>query len=105
MERIDTEALKKASESLGEKEIILDVRTEEEYQDGHIDGSIQIMHEDVGMESDRLKSYEKIYVVCRSGKRAQLACQTLESQGFQNLICVSNGGMAEWSEKGYPTVK
>ncbi len=102
MKMINTQELKEASETLGPNDIILDVRREDEYKNGHIKGSIQIMHEEVGAQLDSLKKYETVYVVCRSGKRAQVACTILNAMDPPTLICVSNGGMLEWDEKGYP---
>ncbi|MEW6057343.1 MAG: rhodanese-like domain-containing protein [Bdellovibrionota bacterium] len=86
---------------LGKKEVVLDVRSREEYMDGHVPGSINIPRDEVARYAAKLKSYDRIYVHCQAGKRAQLAFADLEKQGLTNLVCVTGGGMADWIEAGY----
>lgn len=87
---------------LGQSEIILDVREPEEYSEGHIPGSLNIPVGIVGSRAEELKKYEKVYVHCRSGKRADMAMQVLESKGLKNLVCITDGGMLDWAAAGYP---
>lgn len=89
---------------LGKDELILDVRTAEEFAEGHVQGSRNITHEDVADIAEELKKYKAVYIHCRSGKRAQVAVAELTKLGVNNLVCVSQGGMMEWIEKGYPVV-
>lgn len=101
---IDT---KKASEELhNESVIVLDVRTKEEYESGHIDGSlnIDIRQPSFPEEIDALPKDKKCIVYCQSGGRAGVALETMKKRGFEN-ICNLKGGIMEWKEKGMPIVR
>jgi len=65
--------------------MILDVRTPEEYQDGHADGAINIPLDQLtqGIVPD-CSAEEHIRVYCRSGNRAAMAVQILQQHGFMN---------------------
>lgn len=74
--------------------IVLDVRTQEEWDAGHSENAINIPLHMLPLKIDELQKYKdkKIVVVCRSGGRAGQAIQTLQEKGFQNL---QNGGAWE----------
>ena len=80
-----------------DESIIIDVRTQEEYNLGHIKKSIliDINQPDLFMESisnlDKRNSY---YVYCRTGVRSEMACSLMNQSGLTayNLI----GGFVEW---------
>jgi len=86
-------------------ELILDVRGRDEFAAGHVPGSRNIPHDEVGQYAQELGKYEKIYIHCRSGKRAQVARDVLEKSGLTNVICISSGGMLDWEQAGYPVEK
>lgn len=69
--------------------VILDVRTVEEYNEGHIESSINIPLQILGDSIESLKHYEKVIVICRSGRRSAKAKSELEEAGFTNVY---NGG-------------
>jgi len=87
----------------GEDFKILDVRTKEEYDAGHIKGSIFLAIEDVENEIENLipDKNAKIYIVCRSGGRSAMAQSILKEKGYTNTKNIV-GGMLEWQEKGLP---
>ena len=69
--------------------VILDVRTQEEWNDGHIDGAKHIVLSLVPVKIDEIKSWKKpIIAVCRSGARSGQATQFLQQHG----VDVINGG-------------
>lgn len=105
MTSISMKELFKALESLQPSELVLDVRTPEEYREGHIPGAKNIPFDEVGQHQAEIGKYQKIYIHCQAGKRAQIAYQSLEKAGVQNLIVVPNSGMGEWIQLGYPTKK
>lgn len=106
MEKISMQDLYQRLPHFKEREVILDVRTPQEYQtEGHIDGSINIPHEEVSTRINELKKYERIYIHCRMGGRAQKAAQALLQAGFENLVCISENGINAWIEAGYPVTK
>ena len=94
--------LHSAWQQLGDNEVIVDTRRAEEFTEGHVPGSRNIP---LGRESDyvaELKAYSKVYMYCRSGRRAQTALTNLSLIGINNLVCVSHTGMPNWIAAGYP---
>ena len=83
-------------------ELILDVRTSEEFSESHVPGAKNIAHEDVQKHSAELARYSKIYVHCKSGKRAQYAVDVLTQAGLTNLVLVKDSGMLDWDALGFP---
>jgi len=76
--------------------IILDVRTLEEYRDGHIPGAINIPNEDIGTK-EPLELPDKdqlILVYCRSGNRSKQASRKLAELGYTNIV--EFGGIFDW---------
>jgi sulfur dioxygenase len=91
--------------SLGSNDLIVDVRSAEEYGSGHIQGSRNIPHDQVSNYAEDLKKYKTIYIHCQAGGRASRATQTLEKLGLTNIVCISNSGMGDWIKSGFPVVK
>ena len=72
----------------GLKPLIIDVRTEAEWNDGHIEGAILIPYELIGerigtMTKDKSS---RIHVYCRTGRRSQIAKTSLEKLGYKNVV-------------------
>ena len=80
--------------------VLLDVRTPEEYAEGHVDGAVNIPHDALPSrisEVETLADSDKstpIVVYCRSGHRAGIAKQSLLDAGFQRVTNL--GGMSDW---------
>ena len=76
--------------------IILDVRTEDEYNDFHIKNSILLPDYDVRRRAKDIlvDKAQKIFVYCRTGVRSKLAARTLEDLGYSNVI--EFGGIVKW---------
>ncbi len=78
--------------------VILDVRTEDEWNDGIIPNAINIdIYKGQGFiyqveELDKSKNY---YVYCRSGGRSAQACSIMNQMGFENAYNLM-GGFSEW---------
>lgn len=64
--------------------IIVDVRTSEEYNEGHVVGAINIPYDQID-ENSNLDKTKTIMVYCKSGKRSSIAYNTLESLGYDTL--------------------
>jgi len=81
--------------------VILDVRTEDEWNDGFIENAINIdIYKGQGFiyaveELDKSKNY---YVYCKAGGRSQQACDIMNQLGFENTYNLV-GGMLQWSGK------
>lgn len=85
---------------------LLDVRTPEEYNEGHLKDAININVFDddfIDQASKILDKNKPVAVYCRSGKRSADAAEKLASKGYKvtNLL----GGIMAWSKDGQPIVK
>ncbi len=80
--------------------ILLDVRTPEEFEEGHLEGAVNLSHDKIEAqmsELDALTGGDKskpIVTYCGSGKRAGKARKTLEDAGYTNVTNV--GGMTDY---------
>ena len=76
--------------------IILDVRTQEEYSQGHIPGAIVISHEEIAEKAEGVLTDKNqlILVYCRSGRRSKLAAEALVELGYTNIK--EFGGIIDW---------
>jgi phage shock protein E len=86
---------------------IIDVRTLEEWNEGHLEGAVRIGIEspdffDALQELDKSKDY---YVYCRSGNRAEQAIQIMRESGFTGDL-VNGGAVADAAaELNLPVIK
>ncbi len=101
MENISVDKLHELVPDMGDEDLILDVRTPEEFLEGHIPGARNQDHETVSSIADELKKYKKVYVHCKMGGRAQKGAADLEMAGLTNIVCVSQGGMQRWMDMGW----
>ena len=86
--------------------VILDVRTAEEYAEGHIPGAILIdQSKDDFMEQAKhlLPKDKTIAIYCRSGRRSANAAGKLVDAGFKCLNL--KGGIMAWKEANMPVMK
>ena len=76
--------------------IILDVRTQEEYDEGHIPGATQISHEEIAEKAEDVLTDKDqlILVYCRSGRRSKIAAEALVELGYTNIK--EFGGIIDW---------
>ena len=76
--------------------IILDVRTQEEYDEGHIPGAIVISHEEIADKAEEVLTDkgQLILVYCRSGRRSKIAAEALVELGYTNIK--EFGGIIDW---------
>ena len=76
--------------------IILDVRTQEEYDQGHIPGAIVISHEEIAEKAEQvlMDKNQLILVYCRSGRRSKIAAEALVELGYTNIM--EFGGIIDW---------
>lgn len=76
--------------------LILDVRTQEEYDQAHIPGAMLIPHTEIAEQAERtLTDKDRLLLVyCRSGRRSKLAAETLVELGYTNIR--EFGGIIDW---------
>jgi rhodanese-related sulfurtransferase len=102
MDKISMQDLYGHMDKLGKEEIVLDVRTPEEYSTGHVPGSLNIPVDQLEGRTDELKKYSKIFVHCKMGGRAEKASALLESWGVDKRVWIAGSGMQAWIEEGFP---
>ena len=76
--------------------VILDARTREEYDQGHIPGAIQISHDEITEKAEEVLTDKDqlILVYCRSGRRSKIAAEALVELGYTNIK--EFGGIIDW---------
>ena len=76
--------------------VILDTRTREEYDQGHIPGAIQISHDEIMEKAEEVLTDKNqlILVYCRSGRRSKIAAEALVELGYTNIK--EFGGIIDW---------
>ena len=89
-----------------EKYLLVDVRTAEEFSEGHIKGAINIdyLAENFSIEIQELELESPVLLYCRSGNRSGKAMQIMYDLGFtevKNLI----GGIKGWKAENHKLIK
>jgi phage shock protein E len=87
----------------GKAPLILDVRTPEEYQAGHIPGAVNIPHDQLASRLSELpiSKSDEVVVHCEKGGRAAKAESVLAAAGYKNVVDLQ-GHMQAWRESGLP---
>ncbi|ACV39531.1 rhodanese-like domain-containing protein [Leptotrichia buccalis] len=93
--KITSDEAKKMMET--QKAIVVDVRTLEEYNEGHIPNAISVPLETIENEAEaKLKNKDDLILVyCRSGRRSREAALKLIEKGYTNVI--DFGGIQDWN--------
>ncbi len=84
---------------------VLDVREDDEYDEGHIDGALNLSFKRIPAQFDALALDPALptALTCATGKRSSTAASLLLRQGFSELYNVT-GGMTAWESAGLDTV-
>lgn len=103
-ERVTTVGVDEFAKVMAQKEVrLLDVRTPEEYAEGHLEGAenIDVKADDF---AERIKDVkDTVAVYCRGGRRSLKAAKKLAGQGC--TVYNLDGGIMAWQKAGRPTVK
>ena len=108
--QVGTVAPKEAANELDTGAVLVDVREPEEWQHGHINGSVPAPRGLLEFfadpasprHKDQLDPGRRMIVVCASGARASLAALTLKTMGYQD-VAILDGGLKGWTGAGLPT--
>ena len=74
------------------KAILVDVRSKQEYNEGHLNGSINIPLYDLEKQLEKLPDKQSTMIIyCRSGHRSRQAKEKLEKLGYENIYNLKNG--------------
>jgi rhodanese-related sulfurtransferase len=86
--------------------VIVDVRTPEEFKDGHIESAVNVDFRsgNFGTEIDRLDKNKTYFVYCRTGSRSYDAVALMGSFGFRSIVRLA-GDITGWKSAGLPVVK
>ncbi len=89
-----------------EDALVLDVREDSEYRDGHIPKAKHIPLRQLKARTKDLEKYKDkpIVAVCRTGNRSSHACRMLRQAGFERVHNLA-GGMVAWEQAGLPKEK
>jgi rhodanese-related sulfurtransferase len=75
--------------------VLLDVRTDKEYEQGHIPGAIHIPYSEIGERIKKLKKDKELVVFCQNGSKSIWAIKRLMGMGYKNLSNLK-GGYNAW---------
>jgi rhodanese-related sulfurtransferase len=98
---VDVAALK-AARAAGAVPLV-DVRTQEEFAEGHVPGAVNIPVDQLSKRISELEAHKTsdLYLICRSGGRSARARDMLLEAGFDHPINVAGGTLA-WTSAGFP---
>ena len=75
--------------------MLLDVRSNKEYEQGHIPGAVHVPLSDIGNKVKKLKKDKELVVYCRNGSQSIWAIKRLMGMGYKNLYNL-RGGYNAW---------
>lgn len=83
--------------------LLLDVRTPEEFENGHLKGAINIdfRGDNFKTQIQKLDKHAPIFVYCHSGSRSGQATEMMKDLGFTNVFNLT-GGISGWEAEGRP---
>jgi rhodanese-related sulfurtransferase len=83
---------------------VLDVRSPEEFREGHVPGAVNIPYDQMAARLSEVPKDKDVVLYCRSGRRAGIAAGVLQSNGYTRLSHLE-GDMLAWTEQGRPVTK
>lgn len=104
LETASVHDLSKQLKTSGGRSFVLDVRTESEWDSGHIEGAVHIHGGKLQERIEDVPRDRPVAVVCGSGYRASIAASFLKRGGHENVANIL-GGMSAWKAAGLPTTK
>jgi phage shock protein E len=83
---------------------VLDVRTPQEFADGHVPGAVNVPYDQLASRLAEVPKDKDVVLYCKSGRRAGIAADVLAANGYKRLSHLE-GDMNAWIEKGRPIAK
>jgi molybdopterin/thiamine biosynthesis adenylyltransferase/rhodanese-related sulfurtransferase len=83
--------------------LVLDVREQDEWDEGHLPGAIHIPRGNLESRIERAapNRSQPIVVYCAAGNRSAFAAKTLEELGYEDVVSLA-GGFTDWKRNGFP---
>jgi rhodanese-related sulfurtransferase len=101
LERIDVPTLYARRDGLQ----VLDVRERQEWDEGHIPGSVHTPYHDVTAIPTGIDPARPVAVICASGQRSAVAASLLALHGAAHVVHVAGGGVGTWQRNGWPVTQ
>jgi rhodanese-related sulfurtransferase/glyoxylase-like metal-dependent hydrolase (beta-lactamase superfamily II) len=101
IERLRADDLHARAEEDSELQI-LDVREADEWERGHIPGSIHVPYHDIHSMPGDVDPERPVAVICASGQRSAVAASLIARFGGEQVVHVVDGGVGTWERAGHP---
>ena len=98
-----TITVQEAAQQFADGAFLLDVRTQEEWNQSHVEGAVLIPLDQLAARSAELPADRDVLIICRSGNRSGQARDLLRNAGFDRTTSIG-GGINAWIAKGLPVV-
>jgi len=87
----------------GREALVVDVREQDEWDEGHIPGAIHIPRGNLESRIERAapETTKPVLLYCSVGNRSAFAAKTLEEMGYEDVVSLA-GGFTDWKRNGYP---
>jgi molybdopterin/thiamine biosynthesis adenylyltransferase/rhodanese-related sulfurtransferase len=87
----------------GDDRLVLDVREQDEWDEGHLPGAVHIPRGNLESRIERAQPdrTRPIVVYCAAGNRSAFAAKTLEELGYEDVVSLA-GGFTDWKRNGFP---
>ena len=83
---------------------VLDVRSPQEYAEGHVPGAVNVPHDQLASRLAEVPKDKDVVVYCRTGRRTALATEMLAANGYKRISHLE-GDMQAWTARGRPVEK
>jgi len=94
----------KGAQELLDSSVLVDVREEDEWSEGHIPGAVHVPRGFLESRIERVAPdrARPVVLYCAVGSRSAFAAKTLEELGYENVVSLA-GGYTDWKRNGFPT--
>jgi phage shock protein E len=86
-----------------QQHLLVDVRTPEEFAEGHIENALNIPLDTLSSQLDQLPQDTPIVLYCRSGNRSKQAYELMQATGYSQVYDL--GGIIDWQASGFAVIR
>ena len=104
MKPISADALLQQQARQPQHLFVLDVRSPQEFAEGHIAGAVNVPYDQIAARLAEVPKDKDVVLYCRTGRRTGIAAEVLAANGYTRLSHL-DGDMTAWVEKGRPVEK